>query len=87
MGVKPCLPFVPLADAYQVIRIAQIELGEDGGMRERLESGTMEGDGVLIFDGDSVKLAVIDTRPQAAILLSHKEETRGNRGGGRLYDA
>ena len=69
MGVKPRLPFVPLADAYQVIGIAQIELGEDGGVREKLESGTKEGDGVLIFDGDGVKLAVIKTRPQAVVLL------------------
>ena len=33
VGVKPCLPFIPLTDVYQVIRIAQIKLSEDGGMR------------------------------------------------------
>ena len=70
-----------------MIRIAQVELSEYSGMHERLERGTKEGNGVLIFDSHDVQLAVIDTRPQAAVLLSHKEETRGNRGGGQLYDA
>ena len=69
-----------------MVHIAQVEFRKDRGMRERLKRGT-KWNGVLILNGDGVQLPVIYIRPQAAVLLSHKEEARGNRGGGQPYDA
>ena len=39
MGVKARLPFIPLTDTDQMVRIAQVEFGEDRGMRKGLEGG------------------------------------------------
>ena len=32
VSVKPRLPFIPLTDMYQVVRVAQVELGEHCGV-------------------------------------------------------
>ena len=42
VSVKPRLPFVPLSDSYQMVRITQIELREYGGVGERLERITKQ---------------------------------------------
>ena len=55
VGVKARLPFVPLTDTDQVVRIAQVEFSEDRGMREGLESRTQERDGIFIFNGDVIQ--------------------------------
>ena len=54
MGVKPRLPFIPLSDTDQMVCIAQVEFGEDHGMREGIKGGTKEGNGVLILYRDGV---------------------------------
>ena len=42
MSIKPRLPFIPLADTYQVIHVTQVELSENLGMGKWLERGTKE---------------------------------------------
>ena len=87
VSVKPRLPFIPLSDTYQVVRIEQVELGEHRGVSQWLERGTEQREGVLIFDRDVIKFSIVNAWPQAAILLGHKDESSSHRGGGRSYDA
>ena len=47
VGVKARLPFVPLTDTEQVIRIAQVKFSENRGMREGL--GLSKGMGYLFL--------------------------------------
>ena len=54
VGVKARLPFVPLMDTDQMVRIVQVEFGEDRGMRKGLEGGINKWDGILIFNSDGV---------------------------------
>ena len=54
VSVKPRLPFIPLSDTYQVVRVAQVELGEHRGVSQWLERGTEQREGVLIFDRDFI---------------------------------
>ena len=80
VSIKPRLPFVPLSNTNQMVRVAQVELSEDGGVGEWLECGTEQREGIPIPDCDSVELPVIDARPQAAVLLRHKEKPGCDRG-------
>ena len=50
VSVKPRLPFVPLSDTYQVVRVAQVELCEYRGVGEWLERGTEQREGVLVLN-------------------------------------
>ena len=87
VGVKPRLPFIPLSDMNQVIRVAQVEFRKHRGMRKGFECGNKEWDGILVLNCDVVKQTVIYTWPQAAVLLGHEEEPCCGGRGGRPYDA
>ena len=42
VGVEARLPFVPLSDTDQMVRIEQVQFGENCGMREGLKGGAKE---------------------------------------------
>lgn len=49
MCIQRSLPFVPLPNANQVIRILQIQFGENSRIVKGAESGVNEWERVLIF--------------------------------------
>ena len=51
VGVKSRLPFIPLSDTNQVIRVAQVEFGKHRGVRKGFESGAKEWKGIFILYG------------------------------------
>ena len=87
VSVKPRLPFIPLSNTNQMVRVAQVELSDDSGVSEWLERGTEQREGIPVSDCDRVELPVINARPQTAVLLRHKEKPGCDGRRGRLYDA
>ena len=87
VGVESRLPFISLPDTNQVIHIAQVKFGKHRGMHKWFKRGAKEWKGVFIFNSDIVDLSVVNTGPQAAVLLRHEEEPRSHGGQGRPYDA
>ena len=55
VGVKSRLPFVPLSDMNQVVRVMQVELSEHHGVRKGFKSGAKEWNGVFILNSYLVK--------------------------------
>ena len=54
VSVKPCLPFIPLSNTYQVVRVAQVKLSKHRGVGEGLEGGAEQREGVLLFYCDGI---------------------------------
>ena len=55
VGVKSRLPFVPLSDTNQVVRVTQVELSEHHGVRKGFKSGAKEWNRVFILNCYLVK--------------------------------
>ena len=85
--VEGRLPLISFPDLDQMISVAEIQLGEDGGPLQQLKSRGDEWEGILVLDRDLVQTPVIDTRTQGLVLLFYKEEPCARRGGGRTDDA
>jgi len=60
------LPLVPLTYPDEVVRAAEVQLGEDSGTTEMFRGRWDERKGVPELDGDGVECPVIDTWPQAS---------------------
>ncbi len=78
-GNEGRLPFIAFPDSNEVICAPQVQLGEDACPTEFLESGRDQGNWIGKLDCLGVQSSVINTRPQAPVLLTHEEETRGRR--------
>lgn len=68
-----CLPLVPLTYPEEVIRAAEVQLGEDGGTTEVFQSCWDERKWISKLDCDVVERSIVDTWPQASVLFLHKE--------------
>ncbi len=71
-GNEGRLPFIAFPDSNEVIRAPQVQLGEDAGPTEFLESGRGQRKWVREFDRLRVECTVVNTGPQAPILLTHE---------------
>ncbi len=78
-GSNECrLPFIAFPD-LKVIRAPQVQLGEAACPTEFLECGRDQVKWIREFRHLRVQHAVVNTGPQAPIVLTHEEETRGRR--------
>ena len=69
----------PLLDPDQVVRVTQVQFGEDRGGLQGLQQGIDEGEGVLILYCDGVEGPVIDAWPKTSVPLPDKEEPGAHR--------
>lgn len=73
--VEGCLPHVTLSDADQVISIAKVMLGEDGGPLKQLKGRQDNWQGEAALNGDVIQTSVVYAGSQSLIFPPHKEES------------
>ena len=84
-GLESGLPLIPLTDTHKVVRVPEVQLGEDGSTDEGFEVGAHEGERVFVLDSDVVELPVVYARPQIPTLLLDEKEPCCHRRCGRAY--
>ncbi len=79
-GNEGSLPLVSLAYPDEVICAAEVHRGENSGSMGMFECRWGERKSITELNCDFVECPVIDTRPQASVLLGHEEKARSRRG-------
>ena len=73
-GVESRLPIVSFPDSDEVISVAQVKFGENGGPLEQFKGSRDEWQRVTVLYGDFIQSSVVNTRSQSLVLLLNKEK-------------
>lgn len=65
--------FVSFLESYLVVARTQIQSAKNPHMTNTVENIVNEWQGVFVFDGLSVELAIVNTKSHAAVLFLNKE--------------
>src|SRR5258708_21537961 len=74
IGLKSGLPFVAFLNSDVVVSPSDVELTKDICILQFVRYVRNEGEGILVFDGEVVELAVVLNRAQLAVFLFDEEE-------------
>lgn len=78
-GVECRLPLISFSDADEVVGVAQVKFGENGGPLEQFEGSGDEWQWVTVLYGDIIQSSVVDAGSQSLVLLLDEEKTRSSR--------
>ncbi len=73
-GDERRLPLVTFPDSNEVVRTPQVQFGEYAGSTEFLQGGWDQGKWIRQLHRLRIQHAIVDTGPQAPVLLTHKNK-------------